>query len=59
MTGLLKRGVDAAYHVVRFDKEAFVQSFAEDLGGAEQAALRLRRVAAGAQRHAQHRDRVT
>lgn len=39
MTGLLKRGIDAAYHVVRFDKEAFVQKFSQDLGGADQAAL--------------------
>ncbi|HKZ55346.1 MAG TPA: neuraminidase-like domain-containing protein [Anaerolineales bacterium] len=39
MTGLLKQGIDAAYHVVRFDKEAFVQRFAQDLGGADQAAL--------------------
>jgi hypothetical protein len=39
MTGLLNRGIDAAYHVVQFDKEAFVRSFAPDLGGADQAGL--------------------
>ena len=39
MTGLMKRGIDAAYHVVRYDKDTFVRSFAEDLGGPEQAAL--------------------
>jgi hypothetical protein len=41
MTGLLKRGVDAAYHVVRYQKENFVQSFAKDLkalGETEEAA---------------------
>ena len=39
MIGLMKRGIDAAYHVVRFDKDTFVQSFAADLGEADQAAL--------------------
>ncbi|HEY3132260.1 MAG TPA: neuraminidase-like domain-containing protein [Acidobacteriota bacterium] len=39
MAGLLKRGIDAAYHVVRFEKETFVERFAPDLGGAHQAAL--------------------
>ncbi len=39
MTGLLKRGVDAAYHIVRYQKENFVQTFAKDLGGVDQAAL--------------------
>ncbi|GLV54150.1 hypothetical protein KDH_09990 [Dictyobacter sp. S3.2.2.5] len=39
MIGLLKRGVDAAYHVVRYDKETFVQSFAADMGGEDHAAL--------------------
>jgi hypothetical protein len=39
MVGLMKRDIDAAYHVVRHDKKTFVQSFAGDLGGAEQAAL--------------------
>lgn len=37
LTGLLKRDIDAAYHVVRHSREAFVQSFAQDLGGAEHA----------------------
>ncbi len=39
MTGLMKREVDAACHVVRYDKETFVQSFAADLGGPDHAAL--------------------
>jgi hypothetical protein len=38
MTGLLNRGLDAAYHVVRYPRDAFVQSFANDLGGAAVAA---------------------
>lgn len=39
MVGMLKRGVDAAYHVVGYQKETFVQAFGADLGGADQAAL--------------------
>jgi hypothetical protein len=39
LTGLMKRGIDAAYHVIRYDKDTFVQNFAADLGGADQAAL--------------------
>ncbi|HEY0171737.1 MAG TPA: neuraminidase-like domain-containing protein [Pyrinomonadaceae bacterium] len=38
MTGLLRRGLDAAYHVVRQDRETFVRAFGQDLGGAENAA---------------------
>src|SRR6266542_1304647 len=38
MIGLMKRGIDAAQHVVRYDRDTFVQSFAEDLGGADNAA---------------------
>jgi hypothetical protein len=38
MTGLMKRGIDAAHHVVSYDRETFVQSFAEDMGGADNAA---------------------
>lgn len=38
MTGLIKNRIDAAYHVVRYEKEAFVQTFAADLGGADSAA---------------------
>jgi hypothetical protein len=38
MAGLLKHEVDSAYKVVRYDKEAFVRKFAEDLGGADAAA---------------------
>jgi hypothetical protein len=37
MTALLKRGIDAAYHVVRYDKQTFVQTFTQDLGGTEYA----------------------
>src|SRR5262249_31003938 len=39
MIGLMKRGIDAAHHVARFDKDAVVRSFASELGGADQAAL--------------------
>ena len=39
LTGLMKRGVDSAHDVLRYDKDTFVQSFAGDLGGAEDAAL--------------------
>jgi hypothetical protein len=39
MVDLLKRRIGGAYDVVRFDKEAFIQSFAPDLGGTDQAAL--------------------
>ena len=39
MNGLMKHGIDAAYHVVRYDKDTFVQSFAADLGGPDHAAL--------------------
>ncbi|HKX27952.1 MAG TPA: neuraminidase-like domain-containing protein, partial [Blastocatellia bacterium] len=38
MAGLMKREIDAAQHVVRYDRETFVQSFAEDMGGADNAA---------------------
>jgi hypothetical protein len=38
MNGLMKRGVDSASQVVRFEKAMFVQTFAQDLGGAEIAA---------------------
>lgn len=37
MAGLLKRGIDAAYQVARYDRGTFVQSFAKDLGGVDQA----------------------
>ncbi len=39
LTGLMKRGIDAAYHVVRYDKYTFVQNFAADIGGTDNAAL--------------------
>ncbi len=39
LSGLMKHGIDAAYHVIRYDKETFVQRFAGDLGGADHAAL--------------------
>lgn len=38
MTGLMARGIDAAYHVARYDKALFVKHFAQDLGGADSAA---------------------
>jgi hypothetical protein len=43
MSGLMKRGIDAAYHVVRYDRDTFVQSFSADLGGADQAKLTYNR----------------
>lgn len=39
MTGLLKRGIDSAYQVVRVDRENFVRNFSSELGGAQHAAL--------------------
>lgn len=39
MSGLMKNNLDAAYHVVRYDKENFIQIFGGDLGGVEHAAL--------------------
>lgn len=42
MIGLMKQPentVDAACHIVRYDKDTFVKTFAADLGGADQAAL--------------------
>jgi hypothetical protein len=39
MIGLMKRGIDAAYHVVRYGRDTFVKSFESDLGGADHAAL--------------------
>jgi hypothetical protein len=43
MVGLLKHGIDAAYDVIRYDKEVFVRTYADDLGGAEAAAYTYRR----------------
>jgi len=37
MAGLLKNNLHAAYHVVRYDRQAFVNQFANDLGGADTA----------------------
>ena len=37
MTGLMKRGIDSAYHVVRYDRDAFVRNFTADLGGVNNA----------------------
>ncbi len=39
MIGLLKRGVDSAYHVVRYDRETFIKAFKDDLDGPDNAAL--------------------
>lgn len=33
LTGLMKRNIDAASRVVRYEREAFIQNFSEDLGG--------------------------
>ena len=38
MAGLLKHQMDSAYKVAQHDKEAFVEAFAKDLGGADRAA---------------------
>lgn len=38
MAGLLKHGLGAAYHIVRYDKGAFVESFQKELGGTEATA---------------------
>src|SRR5438067_13364310 len=35
MGGLLKRKINAAYHVVRFDEQTFTDNFAQDLGGSD------------------------
>ncbi len=45
MTGLMKHGIDAAYHVVRYDRDTFIQNFAADLGGADPAAQTYDRAA--------------
>jgi hypothetical protein len=37
MAGLLRNNLDAAYHVVQYDRQAFVGKFANDLGGADAA----------------------
>lgn len=37
MAGLVKNGINSAAHVVRYQRSNFVQAFAEDLGGIEQA----------------------
>jgi hypothetical protein len=39
MIGLMKRGVDSAYNIASYDKDTFVQSFADDLGGVDAASL--------------------
>jgi hypothetical protein len=38
MKGLMKHGMDAAYHVTRHKKDAFVKTYQQDLGGPEMAA---------------------
>lgn len=37
MAGLLKNNLDAAYHVVRHDRQSFINQFANDLGGTDAA----------------------
>lgn len=39
MNALLKKDVDSAYAVVRYDRDEFVQAFKDEVGGEEQAAL--------------------
>jgi hypothetical protein len=39
LIGLAQRGIDSARQVVSHDRETFVRSFAETLGGSDQAAL--------------------
>ncbi|MFM9951807.1 MAG: neuraminidase-like domain-containing protein [Saprospiraceae bacterium] len=39
LTGMMKHGLDAAAHVVRYDKDKFVERFGADLGGTEDAIL--------------------
>ena len=58
LAGLMKRGIDAAYHVARYDKDTFVQSFAADLGGADQAAADLRQIGTGPQYGSQRRSQL-
>jgi peptidoglycan hydrolase-like protein with peptidoglycan-binding domain len=38
MIGLMKNGIDAAYHVVRYEKEAFIKTYEQEVGGTEIAA---------------------
>src|SRR5688500_18011349 len=38
MVGLMKEGMDAAYHVAGHDRDTFVQTYQQALGGAESAA---------------------
>ena len=38
MNGLMKNGIDAAYHVVGFEKEEFIQLYQQDVGGTASAA---------------------
>lgn len=45
LEGLLRRGVDSALDVVRHERAAFIESFAEDLGGSEHAAATYDRAA--------------
>src|SRR5260370_17622392 len=37
MSALLKNDAHAAYHIVRFDKQAFVRKFAQEIGGTDDA----------------------
>jgi hypothetical protein len=37
MSVLLNRGIDSGYHVARYDKQTFVQSFGQDFGGTDKA----------------------
>ena len=39
MIGMMKRGIDAAHHVMRYDRDTFIRSFGISLGGEDQATL--------------------
>lgn len=39
MAGLLKKGVDSAYAVTRYDRDEFVRTFKDEIGGEENALL--------------------
>ncbi len=39
MNGLLKKGIDSAYAVVRYERDEFVRAFKDDVGGEQNARL--------------------
>lgn len=38
MAGLMKNGLDAAFHITRYDKDSFIQTYQRELGGTQVAA---------------------